>query len=180
MFINKIAKIIATILAGATLTAPAATEMELTSRVYDADNDIMICEFSDANGNNYVIEDFTAPFGSKYSMFLDNEGNPTRIIVDTKLNEYQVSSKETTPHLSTEREPDSSNIYSLTGLVTEIDEISDTVWVEDYNGNSWGFYGCEDWMVDDCCSLLMNSKGTADITDDVIVSYRYCAWKLTK
>lgn len=85
-----------------------------------------------------------------------------------------------TSMLSTETEPAANNLYSLTGIVREVNYDTDIVSVEDYNGNIWQFYGCEDWMPNDCCSMIMDSKGTSNVEDDKIVSIRYCAWNLSK
>lgn len=69
--------------------------------------------------------------------------------------------------------PKEGNLYALTTKVVMIDYPTDVVWCEDYNGNIWEFYGCEDWAIDDIASLLMNDKGTELIYDDEIVGTRY-------
>ena len=56
--------------------------------------------------------------------------------------------------------------YALTTKVVELDR-------EDFNGNLWEFYGCEDWQIGDIASLLMNSHGTEKIFDDKIELARY-------
>ena len=68
--------------------------------------------------------------------------------------------------------------YALTTQVIEIDEESDAVVVEDFNGNLWEFYGIEDWQVGDCASLIINSRGTVSVEDDRIEDARYSAWTL--
>lgn len=70
--------------------------------------------------------------------------------------------------------------YALTTKVVEIDREADIVTCEDYNGNLWKFYGVEDWEVNDCASLLMDSNGTKKIYDDVVKGARYSAWELEK
>jgi hypothetical protein len=72
------------------------------------------------------------------------------------------------------------NCYALTCEVVEVDRDSDIVTCEDSNGNLWEFYGCEDWQVGDCASLLMWDNGTENITDDEIISARYNSWDLGK
>ena len=67
-------------------------------------------------------------------------------------------------------------LYPMTGIVVEVNYDEDIVSVEDFNGNIWEFYGCEDWMEGDVCALLMNDCGTAEVTDDEIVSVRYCGY----
>ena len=66
-----------------------------------------------------------------------------------------------------------ANIYALTTKVVELDRENDIVVCEDFNGNLWEFYGCEDWQIDDVASLLMDDNGTSTIYDDEIVSARY-------
>lgn len=63
--------------------------------------------------------------------------------------------------------------YATTGFVTNVNYETDIVTVEDYNGTLWQFEGCEHWMVDDLCTMLMDSNGTDKILDDRIVSVRY-------
>lgn len=63
--------------------------------------------------------------------------------------------------------------YALTTKVVELDRENDVVVCEDFNGNLWEFYGCEDWQIDDIASLLMDDNGTPTIYDDEIVSARY-------
>ncbi len=70
--------------------------------------------------------------------------------------------------------------YALTTYVVEVDRDNDIVTCEDYNGNLWEFYGCEDWEVGDCASLLMNDQGTPSIYDDAIEDTHYSAWILTR
>lgn len=66
-----------------------------------------------------------------------------------------------------------SHLYPLSTTVKSINTTTDTVAVEDYNGNLWEFYGTEDWEVGDRCSLIMNTNGTPSIYDDLIVSQKY-------
>lgn len=66
--------------------------------------------------------------------------------------------------------------YPLTALVVNLDEENNIVECEDYAGNIWKFYGIEDWYNGDLVSMIMNDKGTANITDDEIVMVRYGGW----
>lgn len=65
------------------------------------------------------------------------------------------------------------DLYPLSTVVTEIDRSIDKVICTDYNGYEWSFYGCEDWQENDICTLLMDSRKTEKIYDDVIVQTRY-------
>jgi hypothetical protein len=67
-----------------------------------------------------------------------------------------------------------SHLYPMSGIVTEVNREADTVTVTTQNGHMWEFYGAEDWMEGDVCALMMNDMGTAEVTDDMIVSARYC------
>lgn len=66
-----------------------------------------------------------------------------------------------------------ADTYALTTKVVELDRENDVVVCEDFNGNLWEFYGCEDWQIDDVASLLMDDNGTSAIYDDEIVNARY-------
>ena len=66
--------------------------------------------------------------------------------------------------------------YANTGRVMAVG--TDTVIVEDYSGNLWAFYGCEDWQEGDCVSLVMSDNATEEIYDDEILSVRYSGWTL--
>ena len=70
--------------------------------------------------------------------------------------------------------------YAATGRVMAISTGTDTVIVEDYNGNLWAFYGVEDWQEGDCVSLVMSDAGTEEIYDDEILSVRYSGWTLVR
>lgn len=66
-----------------------------------------------------------------------------------------------------------NHLYALTTCVVTVDQITDTVTVEDSNGNLWDFFGCEDWTVGDICSMVMDDNGTTEIYDDIIINTRY-------
>ena len=69
-----------------------------------------------------------------------------------------------------------STLYPETGKVVEI--CNDTVTVETSTGNLFEFYGSEDWFVGDIVSMIMDSCGTTEITDDVIIAVKYSGvWK---
>ena len=69
-----------------------------------------------------------------------------------------------------------NNYYSMTTRVVKVDEPTDTVTIQDFNGNYWQFDGIEDWAVDGICSCIMDNKGTKEIKDDEIVSTKYDGW----
>lgn len=70
------------------------------------------------------------------------------------------------------------NLYALTTKVTSVNEETDEVECEDFNGNIWVFKGVSDWCEGDIASLIMDNKGTKDIYDDEIVNARCSGyWK---
>lgn len=66
--------------------------------------------------------------------------------------------------------------YPATFVVVELDEVSDSVFMQDFNGQLWGWYGIEDTMVGDVIAAIMDDLGTDEVYDDEIVSIRYCGW----
>ena len=64
--------------------------------------------------------------------------------------------------------------YPQSMTVVQIDEATDTVTCEDATGNLWQFKGIEDWFIGDIAAMIMDSKGTAEISDDEIITIRYC------
>ena len=75
-------------------------------------------------------------------------------------------------------EKENENLYALTTKVVLVDTVNNTVTTEDYNGNTWSFYGTEDWEVGDCCSLIMDNNKTSTIHDDLIVNAKYSAYSI--
>lgn len=72
--------------------------------------------------------------------------------------------------------PAHAETYAMTTVVVSLDYDTDVVEVEDFNGNVWVFNGCEDWLLFDVCSLVMDDNDTATMYDDGIVSMCYNGW----
>ena len=66
--------------------------------------------------------------------------------------------------------------YPTCGIVVEINEEENLVFVEDFNGNVWAFEGIEDWFIGDICAMIMDDMDTETIYDDEIVMVRCCGW----
>lgn len=66
--------------------------------------------------------------------------------------------------------------YPATMKVTEINTTTDVVTMETATGHMYEMTGVEDYLVGDLVSLIMDDKGTADITDDAILDARYAGW----
>ena len=70
----------------------------------------------------------------------------------------------------------SSTLYPETGKVVSIS--GDAVTVETSTGNVFEFYGSEDWFIGDCVSMIMDSCGTVEVNDDMIITVKYSGvWK---
>lgn len=68
------------------------------------------------------------------------------------------------------------NLYPTCGIVTEVNYTENMVTFTDFNGNSWSFYGTEDWIAGDIASAIMDKMGTDIIYDDEVLSVRYCGY----
>lgn len=67
--------------------------------------------------------------------------------------------------------------YAKSTIVININYDDDLVTVQDFSGNTWQFFGCEDWAEGDICALIMDNNGTSDtIYDDFITNTNYCGW----
>lgn len=65
------------------------------------------------------------------------------------------------------------DLYPRTMTVTAIDSATDTVVLTDYVGYIWEFYGIENWEIGDVCACIMDTNGTENITDDIIIQTQY-------
>lgn len=67
--------------------------------------------------------------------------------------------------------------YTKSTIVIDINYDDDLVTVQDSFGDTWQFFGCEDWEKGDICALIMDNNGTSDtIYDDFITNTNYCGW----
>lgn len=66
-----------------------------------------------------------------------------------------------------------SNFYAKVGVVFRMDYIENIVYVVDFFGEEWSFFGCEDWDIGDFVAAVMDTMGTELIYDDEIVSVTY-------
>lgn len=69
--------------------------------------------------------------------------------------------------------PAQSATYTREMTVTDTNVAEDVVVLIDTEGHEWAFYGVENWLVGDECTCTMDSKGTANITDDAIIFTTY-------
>lgn len=71
--------------------------------------------------------------------------------------------------------------YPDCGVVTSVtlpkgnEQWNSEVTFETMNGNIFSFYGGEDLEPDDIIAVIFDDKGTPEVTDDEIVSVRYCS-----
>ena len=66
--------------------------------------------------------------------------------------------------------------YTMTTKVIKVDKPTDTVTIQDFNGNLWQFKGVKDWEEGAICSCIMDNNGTDSIKDDKIISTHYDGW----
>lgn len=69
-----------------------------------------------------------------------------------------------------------ADTYPTLFVVTETDEVSDSMLMVDFNGFLWEWYGIEDTFPGDMIAAIMDDLGTAEVFDDEIVAIRYCGW----
>lgn len=75
--------------------------------------------------------------------------------------------------------PKTEDMYPLTTIVIVGSEeaYNGRITVRDFNGNYWQFDdNAGDWEIDDIASLIIDSKGTELIADDVVVKAHYSGW----
>lgn len=71
---------------------------------------------------------------------------------------------------------DTMHKYPETFIVVAVDPEHDFITLQDFNGYTWNWNGCEDWMIGDIASAIMDSKGTEAIQDDEIVMLKYSGY----
>lgn len=69
------------------------------------------------------------------------------------------------------------SVYMRGMEVTAINHNEDIVTCVDAEGFEWEFYGCEDYLISDLVSCLMDTNGTEDtILDDIILMTDYTGY----
>lgn len=66
--------------------------------------------------------------------------------------------------------------YPKVFVVHEIDRVTDTMTLVDFNGWLWDVYGVEDYEIGDVVGAIVDDVGTEVIYDDEIQCIRYCGW----
>lgn len=67
-------------------------------------------------------------------------------------------------------------IYPDVGVITEIDEEQDLVYITSLDGNMWVYEGIEDLMIGDILAIIFDTMGTKCIYDDQIIQIKYCGY----
>ena len=67
--------------------------------------------------------------------------------------------------------------YANIGKVYEIDKNNDLVYFTD-GVNNWGFYGVDDWQLNDVVLVVMYNNNTDTVKDDIIINCRYSNIKI--
>lgn len=68
----------------------------------------------------------------------------------------------------------SCGLYPTQGTVCEVDSKSDIVSFQTATGHIYSFYGAEDWEEGDRLAAIMFDNYTETVTDDAIITTRYC------
>lgn len=68
---------------------------------------------------------------------------------------------------------ENSSLYSSTAIVTDVNYNEDVVTATCIGGDSFTFYGCDDWFKGDMAALLMDDMGTENVYDDEIIGCWY-------
>lgn len=68
------------------------------------------------------------------------------------------------------------DIYPETAIIQEVNYNTDVVTVQTLNGNTFQFEGIEDYQAGDIVSMIMDSKKTPEVTDDIILSVKYSGY----
>lgn len=72
--------------------------------------------------------------------------------------------------------PEPIHEYPETFIVVAVDQHHDFITLQDFNGFTWNWNGCEDWMIGDIASAIMDSNGTEAIQDDIILELKYSGY----
>lgn len=71
------------------------------------------------------------------------------------------------------RKEKTPEVYPMAAVVVDISEALDVVTIKDANENLWQFHEIEDYMVGDVVACIVDTNGTPEIKDDVIIQTRY-------
>ena len=69
--------------------------------------------------------------------------------------------------------PSRHHRYAMTTKVIKVNKPTDTVTIQDFDGNLWQFKEVKDWKEGAICSCIMDDNGTDSIKDDKIISTHY-------
>ena len=64
---------------------------------------------------------------------------------------------------------ESGRLYTMKGIVTEVNEDTRQTIFVDEDGERWGFYGIKNWTVGDTIKLTVNSNDTIEVYDDEVI-----------
>lgn len=78
---------------------------------------------------------------------------------------------------TTAPEPPAPSTYPLAGVVVQVDRAAELVTFRTGSGQLFTLTGCDDWLTGDVVACTMSDNATpGDITDDIILDYRYCGY----
>ena len=67
-------------------------------------------------------------------------------------------------------------IYPQTGIITNVNYENNVVTFQTFSGIEYQFSECDDYMVNDIISCIMFTNYTENITDDIIITYKYSGY----
>ena len=63
----------------------------------------------------------------------------------------------------------SGELYTMRGIVTEVNTTNGLTTFTDENGESWKFKGVKGWIIGDAITVTINSNNTEDFHDDKVI-----------
>jgi hypothetical protein len=71
---------------------------------------------------------------------------------------------------------DTIHEYPETFIVVAVDPEHDFITLQDFNGFTWSWNSAEDWQEGDIAIAIMDSNGTVEIQDDIILELKYSGY----
>ena len=87
---------------------------------------------------------------------------------------WNVGVKTAPKSFFTQREmSDEKNLYSIPAEVTEIHREKDLIFFVDMRGEEYAFVSDLAWEVGDEITVIFDSRGTGDLTDDIVINVNW-------
>lgn len=129
----------------------------------DKENDLVIV--TDANGNEWSFNGIEDTLLNDICSLIMYDNNTPEIyddeIVDVRCAWFSEMETKVDYHL-----------YPLAGIITDVDEESNTFTITDGNDMNWELKGIADNEVGDVCTMIMSDNNTFWLDDDEIIDIR--------